>query len=84
MSFMAYMLGWFSGNGQQTAWIHPDSTIVDVSPQLIAEAGDEDTDYLFYGSTAGDYQTTSNMLVEEMTEEDLKYLDENFDVKDIL
>lgn len=84
VSFMAYMFGWFGGNGQQMAWVHPDSTLVDVNPEIIAEIDDNDMDYFFYGSSTGDYQATSNLLFEEMTEEDLKYLDENFDVKEIL
>jgi hypothetical protein len=84
VSFMAYMLGWFSGNGQQMAWTHPDSTLVTVSSDIIAEIDDNDMDYFFYGNSSGDYQATGELLLEQMTEEDVRYLDENFDVKEIL
>ena len=79
ISISAYLMGWFtSGNGQagltspDTAWVTLENGDVDILQ-------DSNLDYFMYQSTA-----SAELLYDELTEEELEYLDENFDVGEIL
>lgn len=84
VSVSAYLMGWFTpGNGQagltspDTAWVTLENGDIDIIQN-------SSLDYVMYQSTAYDYTASTELLYEELTEEELEYLDENFDVGEIL
>ncbi|UCG60756.1 MAG: hypothetical protein JSV52_10510 [Candidatus Zixiibacteriota bacterium] len=84
ISFMAYMLGWFS-NGEDPSTAGSQDTV-----WLSLENGDIDAieessiDYVMYRSATMNQTTSGELFYENLTEEELQYLEENFDVGEIL
>lgn len=84
ISISAYLMGWFTRGDGQAELTSPDTAWV------VLENGDLDVidngsfDYVMYQSTAYDYTASAELLYDELTEEELEYLDENFDVGEIL
>lgn len=81
ISLSAYLMGWFARgdseaglSSQDTSWVTIENGDVDI----IENSG---IDYVVYQS---EYPASAELLYDDLTDEELEYLDENFDVGEIL
>jgi hypothetical protein len=84
LSFVVYMMGWFGGHNGQAGLSVEDSLVVGLANGEMDSLDESTVDYVLYQSAAHGYSATSEMLIEDLTEEELEYLENNFDVGDIL
>ena len=61
--------------------IHPDTTKIDDNLELLADA---EYDYILDEFSASGKAATGEIIFEDITDEELEYLEQNFDIGEIL
>lgn len=81
LSFAVYMLGWFGSNGELADSAVEDTLLAGGAADVIDET---DLDYILGGMAVDRSVSTSEILYEDLTDDELQYLEDNFDIGDIL
>ncbi len=84
ISFLAYMMGWFSSGDPGIADKSSDTALWGLENGDMDIIEESSIDYVMYQSATLNYAAPGTLLYEDITEEELEYLDENFDVGEIL
>lgn len=84
ISFMAYMFDFFRLDKNQEAHFNKDSLLVSVDDNSTGELNENELEYILYEFATDKYENASELLLGDFTEEELQYLEKNFDVGDIL
>lgn len=84
MSLIIYTAGWLSGNGGQAGLEVEDSLFVTVENGEVDVLSESDYEYILYQVSVDGRAATSEALFDEITEEELEYLQQNFDIGEIL
>ena len=83
ISFTAYMMGWF-GSGSVLTDRPVEDTLMAQADNVMDIIDENDIGYILYEFAADRKASTSELLMEDLTEEELEYLENNFDVGEIL
>jgi len=84
MSLIIYVAGWLNGDGGQTALDTPDTSFVTLENGDMGALSENDFEYILYQVSIDHLGTGSEVLFDDITEEEIEYLDQNFDVGEIL
>lgn len=84
MSLIIYTAGWLGGNGGQAVLPVEDSLLVTVGNGDIDVLNQTDFEYLLYQVSIDGRTATSGDLYDGITDQELEYLEQNFDVGEIL
>ncbi len=83
LSSAVYMMGWF-GSGPVLTDRPVEDTLMAQAPNVMDIIDENDIDYILYEFAADRNASTSELLMEDLTEEELEYLENNFDVGELL
>ena len=84
MSLIIYTAGWLNGNGGQTALGEQDSLFVTVANGDVDDFSESEYEYILHQVSIDSRAAATGVLSGDITEEELEYLDQNFDVGEIL
>lgn len=84
ISAVVYFSGWLSSNGGQAQAPTNDSLWVSLADSEVSYLDNTDLSQLLSAISVDNDEAMETILLEGMTDEELKYLEENFDVGEIL
>lgn len=84
ISIVAYLLGWFPSGNNQAGVTTPDFDWVSFENGDTDIIDNDNIDYVMYQSAACNYTASRDLMYDDLSEEELEYLDENFDVGEML
>lgn len=84
ISFTVYLTGWLGGDGQQADVPQSGEPLIVVAEDEVEDIAQEELSDMLGGFFIDGDQAVQAVLQDDLTEIEYEYLDENFDVGDIL